>query len=206
MQHFAGEFSLCGEGLQSTILQGTRVKSKSQVTCLIRRDSIRARIREMAREISSDYATRRPLLVGVLDGARTFMEDLQELLSVPVDRGFLRVASYGAGRRSTGSVRLVEDVPISPDGRCVLVIEDIVDSGLTLDFVRRHLNARGASEVRVCALLDKTACRKVPVPLDYVGFEIPDTFVVGYGLDWAGRFRDLPFIGALEEPRPAQHG
>jgi len=182
------------------------MKSGVQIRPLIDRSCIRARVWELARRISTDYATRMPLLIGVLDGARAFLEELRELLSIPVDCAFLHIATYGGERHSSGSVRLLEDVPLSPKGRQVLVIEDIVDTGLTLEYVRRHLLDLGASEVRTCVLLDKAAHRKVNVRLDYVGFKVPDVFVVGYGLDWAGRYRELPYVGALEESRPATEG
>ena len=155
------------------------------------------RVRALARRIADDYRGREIHLVGVLHGAFVFMADLARHLRQPVTCDFLRAASYGNGTASSGRVRFSLE-PVQPvAGRHVLLVEDIVDTGLTLSAVLDRLRRRRPASLRVCTLLRKTARVKVPVPVDYVGFEIPDHFVVGYGLDHAARWRNLPYIGLL---------
>jgi hypoxanthine phosphoribosyltransferase len=151
----------------------------------------------LARQLRDEYSDRELLLVGLLKGALPFMIDLARSLSRQVEMDFMAVSSYGASTRSSGIVRIVKDLGVSLEGRHVLVVEDIVDSGRTLAYVLEMLRARQPASVRVCALLSKPSRRETNVQLDYVGFDIPDVFVVGYGLDFAERYRNLPFIGIL---------
>ena len=166
---------------------------------LISREEIAARIGELGRAVAREHAGRVPLLVGVLKGAVVFMADLVRTIPVPVAMDFMGVSSYGSGARSSGSVRLTADLSMSIEGRAVVIVEDIVDTGWTLDYLRRNLETRHPRSLRTCALLDKVERRQVDVPLDYVGFVIPDRFVVGYGFDVDGLYRNLPEIYALED-------
>jgi hypoxanthine phosphoribosyltransferase len=167
---------------------------------LVDAERLRRRVAELAREISRDYAgAERPLLlVGVLKGAMLFLSDLMRLIDVPVEVDFMAVASYGSATDSSGVVRILKDLDVAIDDRDVLIVEDIVDSGLTLQYLLRNLGSRGPHSLEVCALLTKPERRKVDLPARYVGFEIPDRFVVGYGLDYAERYRNLSFVAALE--------
>ena len=166
---------------------------------LLEEDAIQTRIRELGREISSDYAGRELLLVGVLKGAVFFMADLMRQLTVPCEVDFMAISSYGAASDSSGVVRILKDLDIPIENRHVLVVEDIIDSGLTLSYLMRNLTARRPATLEVCALLTKPDRREIDVPVRYVGFEIPNRFVVGYGLDLAERYRNLPYVGVLQE-------
>jgi hypoxanthine phosphoribosyltransferase len=166
-------------------------------------DQIRDRVAELGRAISRDYEGKCLHLVCVLRGATLFLSDLIRNLDVPASVDFMAISSYGSDTRSTGVVRILKDLDDSIESEYVLVIEDIVDSGLTLNYLLENLRNRNAASVRVCALLDKPARRALPVTLDYVGFTVPDVFVVGYGLDYAQKYRGLPFIGVL---RPEIYG
>src|SRR5215204_7099805 len=166
---------------------------------LIEEDALQARIRELGREISSDYGGRELLLVGVLKGAVFFMADLMRALTVPCEIDFMAISSYGAATDSSGVVRILKDLDINIDGRDVLVVEDIIDSGLTLSYLMRNLESREPASLEICALLTKPARREIDVPVRYVGFEIPNRFVVGYGLDFDERYRNLPYVGVLDE-------
>ena len=166
---------------------------------LIERSSLEARIRELGEEISSDYDGRDLLLVGVLKGAVFFMADLMRHLTVPCEVDFMAISSYGDATDSSGIVRILKDLDINIEGRHVLVVEDIIDSGLTLSYLIRNLESREPSSLEVCALLTKPSRREIDVPVRYVGFEIPNKFVVGYGLDFAERYRNLPYVGVLDE-------
>jgi hypoxanthine phosphoribosyltransferase len=166
---------------------------------LINREQLQARVAELAAEVSRDYASvDNLLLVCVLKGAVMFLSDLSRQLAVPHAIDFMAVSSYGASTESSGIVRIVMDLETNIVDRHVLVVEDIIDSGRTLDYITRNLSTRGPTSLSVCTLLDKKARRVVPIPVDYVGFEIPDEFVIGYGLDYAGLYRNLPFIGVLK--------
>lgn len=169
---------------------------------LISRDEIAARVLELGRAIGREYAGRNPLLVGVLKGAAIFLSDLMRAIPVPVAVDFMGVASYGNQVKSSGIVRLTSDLSVSIEGRDVLIVEDVVDSGRTLDYLRRNFATRRPRSVGVCALLDKVERRVVDVTVDYVGFVIPDHFVVGYGFDVDGAFRGLPDIRVVEPARP----
>ncbi len=159
---------------------------------------LRRRVAELGAEISRDYAGCAPLLVGVLKGAVFFISDLMRAIEVPVQVDFMAVASYGSATDSSGVVRILKDLDAAIEDRDVLIVEDIVDSGLTLQYLMRNLGSRGPRSLEVCALLNKPERRKVQLPMRYVGFEIPDRFVVGYGLDHGERFRNLPFVAVLE--------
>jgi len=164
---------------------------------LISEDELQARIRELGRELSEEYAGRELLLVGVLKGAVFFLSDLMRTLTVPCEIDFMAISSYGASTDSSGVVRILKDLDINIEGRHVLVVEDIVDSGLTLSYLMRNLESRGPATLEVCALLTKPARREIDVQVRYVGFEIPNRFVIGYGLDFAERYRNLPYVGIL---------
>jgi hypoxanthine phosphoribosyltransferase len=164
---------------------------------LVPAEALQQRVRDLAAEIARDYAERRPLLVGVLKGAVFFLSDLMRHVDIPVEVDFMAVASYGSATDSSGVVRILKDLDMPIEGRDVLIVEDIVDSGLTLQYLLRNLGSRDPASLEVCALLTKPARRKVQLPVRYVGFEIPDVFVVGYGLDYEERYRNLPFVAAL---------
>ena len=179
-------------------LTGPSVPERTPVPVLYTAAAIQCRVRALAAELSRDLAGLEPLLVCVLHGARTFFADLTRGLSIPVQRDALRVGSYGDATHSVGEVELLQDVCAQVRDRHVVVVEDIVDTGASLAFVREHLLARRPARLWTCALLDKPSRRKVVVPVEYVGFTIDDAFVVGYGLDLAGQYRDLPYIGLVE--------
>jgi len=166
---------------------------------LIDRDALQRRIAELGEEISADYTGRDLLLVGVLKGAVFFMADLMRGLTIPCEIDFMAISSYGDSTDSSGVVRILKDLDINIEGRDVLVVEDIIDSGLTLSYLMRNLESREPASLEVCALLTKPARREIDVPVRYVGFEIPNRFVVGYGLDFAERYRNLPYVAVLSQ-------
>ena len=166
---------------------------------LVPADELSARVRALGEQISADYAGRDLLLVGVLKGAVFFLSDLMRALAVPCEVDFMAVASYGSSTDSSGVVRILKDLDASIEGRHVLIVEDIVDSGLTLSYLLRTMRAREPASLEVCALLTKPERRKSNVEIRYVGFEIPNRFVIGYGLDHAQRFRQLPYVAVLAE-------
>jgi hypoxanthine phosphoribosyltransferase len=166
---------------------------------LIDEAALRQRVAALGEEISSDYDGRDVLLVGVLKGAVFFLSDLMRHISIPCEVDFMAVASYGSATDSSGVVRILKDLDAAIEGRDVLIVEDIVDSGLTLKYLLRNLGARGPASLEVCALLTKPERRKVELRAQYVGFEIPNKFVIGYGLDFAERYRNLPYVATLIE-------
>jgi hypoxanthine phosphoribosyltransferase len=166
---------------------------------LIDRETLAARVAELGAEISADYEGRDLLLIGVLKGAVFFMADLMRHLTVPCEVDFMAISSYGDATDSSGIVRILKDLDINIERRHVLVVEDIIDSGLTLSYLIRNLESREPATLEVCALLTKPSRREIDVPVRYVGFEIPNKFVVGYGLDFAERYRNLPYVGVLDE-------
>jgi hypoxanthine phosphoribosyltransferase len=166
---------------------------------LVQQDDLAHRVRELGTEISRDYAGRDLFLVGVLKGAVFFLSDLMRHLEVPCEVDFMAVASYGSSTDSSGVVRILKDLDAPIEGREVLIVEDIVDSGLTLSYLLRTLRARNPATLEVCALLTKPERRKVELPIRYVGFEIPNRFAIGYGLDHGERFRNLPYVAVLSE-------
>ena len=167
---------------------------------LVESDALQQRVRELGAEITSDYAGRDLILVCVLKGAVFFLSDLMRAIELPCEVDFMAVASYGSATDSSGVVRILKDLDTVIEGRDVLIVEDIVDSGLTLSYLMRNLKGRGPRSLEVCALLTKPERRKVELPARYIGFEIPDRFAIGYGLDHAERYRNLPFVAALLQP------
>ena len=167
---------------------------------LISGEEIQQRIRQMGADIARDYAGLNPLMIGVLKGACIFLSDLMRAADIPLGLEFMAISSYGASTRTSGEVRILKDLDVAIEGRHILVVEDIVDTGLTLSYLLANLKSRGAASVKLAALLDKFERREKEVPIDYLGFKIPDKFVVGYGLDFAGRYRNLPFIAVVKNP------
>ena len=165
---------------------------------LIDEQAIAAKVRELGTAIADDYRTKDLVLVSILKGALPFLADLMRQMPIPLALDFLEVSSYGEATESSGNVRILKDLAKSIEGRHVVVVEDILDTGQTLSYVIEHLRAKQPASVRLCTLLDKPARRIVPIQIDYRGFEVPDKFVVGYGLDYAERYRNLPFIGVLK--------
>ncbi len=169
---------------------------------LIPAERLQARVAELGAQISADYAGRDLLLVCILKGGVMFLTDLMRQLTIPHMIDFMALASYGVGaRESTGVVRILMDLETNITGRHVLIVEDIIDSGRTLDYITRTLGARAPASLRICTLLDKVERRVVPIAVDYVGFQIPDKYVFGYGLDLDEQYRNLPFIGVLDPTR-----
>ena len=166
---------------------------------LIEPDALSARVAELGAEISTDYAGRDLLLIGVLKGAVFFMADLMRKLTIPCEVDFMAISSYGASTDSSGVVRILKDLDINIEGRHVLVVEDIIDSGLTLSYLMRNLESREPATLEICALLTKPDRREIEVPVRYVGFEIPNRFVIGYGLDFGERYRNLPYVAVLSD-------
>jgi len=164
---------------------------------LIEEEPLQARIAELGAEISREYEGRDLLLVGVLKGAVFFMADLMRELTIPCEIDFMAISSYGAATDSSGVVRILKDLDTNIAGRDVLVVEDIIDSGLTLSYLMRSLKARKPASLEICALLTKPERREIDVPVKFVGFEIPNKFVIGYGLDFAERYRNLPYVAVL---------
>ncbi len=166
---------------------------------LVESEALARRVLELGEQISAEYAGRTLLLVGVLKGALFFLSDLMRALEVECEVDFMALASYGSATDSSGVVRILKDLDASIEGRDVLIVEDIVDSGLTLSYLMRTLRAREPASLEVCALLTKPERRKVDLPIRYVGFEIPNRFVIGYGLDHAERYRNLPYVAVLSQ-------
>ncbi|MEX2418913.1 MAG: hypoxanthine phosphoribosyltransferase [Acidimicrobiia bacterium] len=166
---------------------------------LVDEDAIALRLAEMGRQITVDYEGKDLLLVAVLKGAFMMMADLARHIRLPVDIDFMAVSSYGAATESSGVVRILKDLEQEIAGRHVLIVEDIIDSGLTLDYLRRNLEVRQPASLEIVALLMKTGLQRVPIEVKYIGFEIPPDFVVGYGLDLVGKMRNLPYVAVMEE-------
>jgi hypoxanthine phosphoribosyltransferase len=172
---------------------------EGEPSCLFSREVLAERVAALARQISADYAGKQPLVVGVLKGAWVFMADLVRELAIPVHCDFVRLSSYGNRTETSGAVSLLLDISQDPRGQDILIVEDIVDTGTALHWLRAHLRAKQPASIRVCTLLDKPARRRQPVAIDYVGFTIDDHFVVGYGIDHAERYRDLDFVGYITQ-------
>jgi hypoxanthine phosphoribosyltransferase len=178
--------------------------TKAVEEVLIDEATLQGRIAELGAAITEDYQGRDLLLIGVLKGAVFFMADLMRQIDVPCEVDFMAISSYGAGVDSSGVVRILKDLDVSIEGRNVLVVEDIIDSGLTLSYLLRNLEAREPASLEVCALMTKPERRENDVTCRYVGFEIPNRFVIGYGLDFAERYRNLPYVGVLRDELVAQ--
>jgi hypoxanthine phosphoribosyltransferase len=167
---------------------------------VVTEDQLRGRVGEMGKEITADYSGRAPLLVGVLKGAFMFMSDLARAIDLPVEFDFMAVSSYGSATKTSGVVRIVKDLDLDLTGRDVILVEDIVDSGLTLSYLRKNLRARGPASLEVCALLVREGLQRKDPELRYVGFRIPPDFVIGYGLDVGERYRNLPYVCVYSGP------
>ncbi len=165
---------------------------------LITEEQIQAKVKELGERISRDYEGKELLLVGVLKGAAIFLSDLIRHITVPVSYDFVAISSYGLTTSTSGVVRIIKDLDESVESRHVLIVEDIVDTGLTLKYLLELLRSRDVASLKVCALLDKPSRRKVDVPIDYVGFVVPDVYLVGYGLDYNQRYRNLPYVAVLK--------
>ena len=168
---------------------------------LITEEQIQAKTRELGQLISRDYAGQDLLLICVLKGAISFLADLMREITIPHEIDFMAISSYGASTESSGVVRILKDLDTNIEGRNVLIVEDIVDTGRTLDYITQNLKTRRPKSVRICTLLNKPSRREIDIPLDYVGFEIPNKFVIGYGLDFAEIYRSLPYIGVLKKEK-----
>lgn len=164
---------------------------------LVDRETLRKRVDEMGKQISKDFAGKRPLIISILKGSWIFLADLVRAMDIDADIDFMAISSYGSGTNSTGEIKLIMDLNRSVKGRDVLIVEDIIDSGLTMDYMLKLLKARGANTVTIATLLSKPSRRKIQIPIDYVGFEIEDKFVIGYGLDFDEKFRGLKDIAVL---------
>lgn len=171
---------------------------------LITDDQIREKTAELGRQITKDYRGKNPLLICVLKGGLMFLADLMREIDIPVEIDFMAVSSYGDATESSGVVRILMDLDRNIKGRHVLIVEDIIDTGRTLTYIMENLRTRGPASIRVCTMLNKPARRVLDIPIDYVGFEIPDRFVIGYGLDYGEIYRNLPFVGVLKPERYSQ--
>jgi hypoxanthine phosphoribosyltransferase len=170
---------------------------------LLTGEQIQARVGELGRQLAADYAGRDPVLVSVLKGSIVFLADLVRRTEIPLSIDLMEVSSYGASTESSGQVRILKDLSMAIEGRDVIVVEDIIDTGLTLNYLLRYLHDKGPASIRICCLLDKPARRLAEISIDYRGFTIQDRFVIGYGLDYDERYRNLPYIGVL---RPSVYG
>lgn len=170
---------------------------KETIRVLIPEDKVDERIAQLGEQISQDYAGKQVHLIGILKGSIFFICELAKRITVPVTMDFMSVSSYGAGTKSSGVVKLIKDLDEPINGKDVLIVEDIIDSGRTLNYLLKNLSSRQPSSIRLCTMLDKPERREVEVEVDYQGFRIPDEFVIGYGLDYDQRYRNLPYIGVL---------
>jgi hypoxanthine phosphoribosyltransferase len=175
------------------------IQADPAIRTLFTAERIAARVREMGLEIARDLGTTRPIFVGVLKGACMFQCDLARATPLDLEMDFLAVASYGAGTTTSGTVKLIMDLRADIRGRHVVLCEGVVDSGTSVSFILDHLKSRGAASIKVATLLDKVPCRRIQVPVDYAGWKIGSEFVIGYGMDAAERYRNLPYVGVLEE-------
>lgn len=165
---------------------------------LISEEELAKKVQEIGAQISKDYEGKNLMMVSVLKGSVVFMADLMRAVTVPAEIGFMSVSSYGSGAKTSGVVKIIKDLDIELAGRDLLIVEDILDSGLTLSYIKKILMERGPRSIKICTLLDKPERRKADIFADYSGFEVPDEFVVGYGLDFAEKYRNLPYIGVLK--------
>jgi hypoxanthine phosphoribosyltransferase len=170
---------------------------------LLSGEEVQARVAELGAQLAADYEGRDPVLVSVLKGSIIFLADLVRAMPIPLSIDLMEVSSYGAATESSGQVRILKDLSTPNEGREVVVVEDIIDTGLTLNYLLRYLHDKQPASIRICCLLDKPARRLAPIEIDYRGFTIPDRFVIGYGLDYGERYRNLPYIGVL---RPSVYG
>ncbi len=172
---------------------------KFTLETIISKEKLKRKVKNLATQISKDYKDRNPILVGILKGSFVFLADLIREIKIPHEIDFISVASYGSRKRASGVVRLLKDLSINIEGKDVIIVEDIIDSGLTLNYIRNNFLTRNPKSLEVVALLNKKKRRKVKIPLKYVGFSIPNNFVVGYGLDYDEQYRNLPYIAKLKD-------
>ena len=189
--------AMSGNGSEDGHILPADPKSRGVARILISQEEIRQSVADMAAELDAEYADDQPLMICVLRGAVTFMSDLVKAMSIPVEMDFMAVSSYGASTKSSGVVRILKDLDEEIAGRRIVVVEDIVDSGLTLQYLLQYLGRREPKDIRVVALVKKDKPDAIDVQVDRIGFTVPDEFVVGYGLDYAGVYRNLPYIGVL---------
>ncbi len=189
--------AMSGNGSEDGHILPSDPKSRGVARILISEEEIRQSVADMAAELDAEYADDQPLMICVLRGAVTFMSDLVKAMSIPVEMDFMAVSSYGASTKSSGVVRILKDLDEEIAGRRIVVVEDIVDSGLTLQYLLQYLGRRQPKDIRVVALVKKDKPDAIDVQVDRIGFTVPDEFVVGYGLDYAGVYRNLPYIGVL---------
>src|SRR5947209_195212 len=194
------QFSLLEAILSTSTAKAHSEFNNQNLEQLISEEQIRERIKELGEQIARDYEDKNPLLIGVLKGACIFISDLLRAIDIKLGIEFMAISSYGALTRTSGEVRIIKDLDVPIEGRDILVVEDIVDTGLTLNYLLSNLKSRGATSVKLVALLDKHERREREVEINYLGFPIPDAFVVGYGLDFAERYRNLPYIAILKDP------
>ena len=173
------------------------MSSKTEPQVLFSKQIIAATVKRLAAEVSQDYRDKNPLLVGILKGSFVFMADLVRLLDFPLEVDFVKLSSYGRGRSSAGELKMLQGIRSPVGGRHVLVVEDIIDTGQSLSFFMNYLSKKKPASLKLCVLTDKPSRRRVPVTIDYLGFTVPDKFIVGYGLDWDEKFRNLPYIGYI---------
>lgn len=166
---------------------------------IIKEEEVLAKIKELSKKISDDYRDRNLLVVGILKGSVIFASDLIKNIEIPCEIDFMAVSSYGNSSETSGVVRILKDLDHSIEGKDIIVVEDIIDSGVTLDYLIKYLNARNVNSVKIAALLSKPSRRKVDIDVEYLGFEVPDEFIVGYGLDFAEKYRNLPYVAVLKE-------
>ncbi|MBQ9557579.1 MAG: hypoxanthine phosphoribosyltransferase [Clostridia bacterium] len=168
------------------------------IKVLITEEEIKRRVCELGAEITKDYAGKSILLIGVLKGAAVFMSDLMRCIDLPVEIDFMVVSSYGSGTKTSGNIKILKDTDVSVEGRDVIIAEDILDTGITLNNLKDLLLKRGAKSLKICTIFNKPARRKSPIEAEYVGFDVPDEFVIGYGLDYDQKYRNLPYLGVLD--------
>lgn len=166
---------------------------------IIKEDEVLSKIKELSKQISEDYKNKNLLVVGILKGSVIFASDLIKNIEIPCEIDFMAVSSYGNSSETSGVVRIIKDLDHSIDGKDIIIVEDIIDSGVTLDYLIRYLKTRNVNSVKIAALLSKPSRRKVEIDVEYLGFEVPDEFIVGYGLDYAEKYRNLPYVAILKE-------
>lgn len=165
---------------------------------LIDEKTLAKRVKELGREICNDYIDEEIIMIGILKGSSVFMADLVRQIDIPVYMDYMVVSSYGNSAQTSGAVRIIKDLEENIDGKNIIIVEDIIDTGLTLSYLRKSLLARNPKSIKICTLLDKPARREVEMLIDYKGFEVPDEFIIGYGIDYAEKYRNLPYVGVLK--------
>ena len=172
--------------------------NKDVESILFSEEDVKAKVCELGQKITADFKGRSPIFIGILKGSFIFMADLVRAVDLDCNLEFMAVSSYGSGTTTTGAVKITQDISSSIEGRDVIIVEDILDSGVTLSYLKKYMASMKPASISICTLLDKPARRRADIHADYVGFEVPDEFIVGYGLDYAQRYRNLPYIGVLK--------